>query len=65
MDEMVFAPDLRCALFDRTLPLTPFRRTRMISERWPARIQQHDKQTGSRGVVPATTALYRLAPPAF
>jgi transcription-repair coupling factor (superfamily II helicase) len=72
MDEMAFfAPDLRCALFPdwETLPYDTFSPHQdLISERLATlwRIQQHDKDTGADVVlVPATTALYRLAPPSF
>jgi transcription-repair coupling factor (superfamily II helicase) len=66
-----FAPDLRCALFPdwETLPYDTFSPHQdLISERLATlwRIQQRDKDTGADVVVvPATTALYRLAPPAF
>ena len=72
MDEMAFfAPDLRCALFPdwETLPYDAFSPHQdLISERLATlwRIQQRSKDTGADVViVPATTALYRLAPPAF
>ncbi|WP_341903488.1 transcription-repair coupling factor [Polaromonas sp. YR568] len=72
MDELAFfAPDLRCALFPdwETLPYDTFSPHQdLISERLATlwRIQQRDKDTGADLViVPATTALYRLAPPAF
>ena len=72
MDEMAFfAPDLRCALFPdwETLPYDAFSPHQdLISERLATlwRIQQRDKETGADVViVPATTALYRLAPPSF
>jgi hypothetical protein len=72
IDEMAFfAPDLRCALFPdwETLPYDTFSPHQdLISERLATlwRIQQRDKDTGADVVVvPATTALYRLAPPAF
>ncbi len=72
MDEMAFfAPALRCALFPdwETLPYDSFSPHQdLISERLATlwRIQQRDKETGADVViVPATTALYRLAPPAF
>ena len=72
MDEMsFFAPDLRCALFPdwETLPYDTFSPHQdLISERLATlwRIQQRDKDTGADVVlVPATTALYRLAPPSF
>ncbi|MCZ8258229.1 MAG: transcription-repair coupling factor, partial [Polaromonas sp.] len=72
MDEIAFfAPDLRCALFPdwETLPYdTVAPHQDLISERLATlwRIQQRDKETGADVViVPATTALYRLAPPSF
>ncbi|MEO5606745.1 MAG: CarD family transcriptional regulator, partial [Polaromonas sp.] len=72
MDEMAFfASELRCALFPdwETLPYDAFSPHQdLISERLATlwRIQQRDKETGADVViVPATTALYRLAPPAF
>jgi len=66
-----FAPHLRCALFPdwETLPYDTFSPHQdLISERLATlwRIQQRDKETGADVViVPATTALYRLAPPSF
>jgi len=72
IDEMAFfAPGLRCALFPdwETLPYDQFSPHQdLISERLSTlwRISQKDKDTGADVVlVPATTALYRLAPPAF
>ncbi len=72
MDEIAFfSPELRCALFPdwETLPYDTFSPHQdLISERLATlwRIQQHDKETGADVViVPATTALYRLAPPSF
>jgi transcription-repair coupling factor (superfamily II helicase) len=72
LDEMAFfGPDLRCALFPdwETLPYDTFSPHQdLISERLATlwRIQQRDRETGADVViVPATTALYRLAPPAF
>lgn len=72
MDEMAFfSPGLRCALFPdwETLPYDSFSPHQdLISERLATlwRIQQRDKDTGADVVlVPATTALYRLAPPSF
>jgi transcription-repair coupling factor (superfamily II helicase) len=72
MDEIAFfAPDLRCALFPdwETLPYDTFSPHQdLISERLATlwRIQQRDKETGADVViVPATTALYRLAPHSF
>lgn len=71
-DELAFfAPGLRCALFPdwETLPYDTFSPHQdLISERLATlwRISQNDKETGADVViVPATTALYRLAPPAF
>ncbi len=66
-----FAPDLRCALFPdwETLPYDTFSPHQdLISERLATlwRISQRDRESGADVVlVPATTALYRLAPPAF
>jgi transcription-repair coupling factor (superfamily II helicase) len=66
-----FAPTLRCALFPdwETLPYDTFSPHQdLISERLATlwRISQRDKDTGADVViVPATTALYRLAPPSF
>ena len=72
MQELAFfAPDLRCALFPdwETLPYDTFSPHQdLISERLATlwRIQQRKKETGADVViVPATTALYRLAPPGF
>ncbi len=72
IDEMAFfAPELRCALFPdwETLPYDSFSPHQdLISERLATlwRIQQRDKETGADVVViPATTALYRVAPPSF
>jgi transcription-repair coupling factor (superfamily II helicase) len=72
IDEMVFfAPDLRCVLFPdwETLPYDTFSPHQdLISERLATlwRISQREKETGADVViVPATTALYRLAPPSF
>ncbi|MDD2882327.1 MAG: transcription-repair coupling factor [Rhodoferax sp.] len=72
IDEMAFfAPNLRCVLFPdwETLPYDTFSPHQdLISERLATlwRISQHDKDTGADVViVPATTALYRLAPPSF
>ncbi|WP_309678381.1 transcription-repair coupling factor [Polaromonas sp.] len=72
MDEIAFfAPTLRCALFPdwETLPYDTFSPHQdLISERLATlwRIQQRNKETGADVViVPATTALYRLAPPSF
>jgi transcription-repair coupling factor (superfamily II helicase) len=66
-----FSPDLRCALFPdwETLPYDSFSPHQdLISERLATlwRISQRDKAQGVDVVlVPATTALYRLAPPRF
>ena len=66
-----FAPHLRCALFPdwETLPYDSFSPHQdLISERLATlwRISQRDKAQGADVVlVPATTALYRLAPPRF
>ncbi|ROZ76946.1 transcription-repair coupling factor [Ramlibacter sp. WS9] len=62
-----FAPDLRCALFPdwETLPYDTFSPHQdLISERLATlwRISQGDADVV---VVPATTALYRVAPPSF
>ncbi len=72
IDEMAFfAPQLRCALFPdwETLPYDTFSPHQdLISERLATlwRISQKDKDTGADVVlVPATTALYRVAPPSF
>ena len=66
-----FAPSLRCALFPdwETLPYDTFSPHQdLISERLATlwRISQRDKETGADVIiVPATTALYRVAPPSF
>jgi transcription-repair coupling factor (superfamily II helicase) len=72
LDEIVFfAPALRCVLFPdwETLPYDAFSPHQdLISERLATlwRISQRDKDSGADLViVPATTALYRLAPPSF
>ncbi len=68
IDEMAFfAPELRCALFPdwETLPYDSFSPHQdLISERLATlwRISQREADVI---LVPATTALYRLAPPAF
>jgi transcription-repair coupling factor (superfamily II helicase) len=68
LEELVFfAPELRCALFPdwETLPYDTFSPHQdLISERLAAlwRISQGDADVI---VVPATTALYRVAPPSF
>ncbi len=76
MDELAFfAPELRCALFPdwETLPYDTFSPHQdLISERLATLWRLHSA-SGQRGeqagadvvIVPATTALYRLAPPAF
>jgi transcription-repair coupling factor (superfamily II helicase) len=72
MEEMAFfAPELRLALFPdwETLPYDSFSPHQdLISERLATlwRIQQRDRDNGADVViVPAATALYRLAPPGF
>nr|WP_314706257.1 transcription-repair coupling factor [uncultured Comamonas sp.] len=72
IEEMAFfAPQLRCALFPdwETLPYDTFSPHQdLISERLATlwRIRERDHQHGADVVlVPATTALYRLAPPSF
>ncbi len=76
LDEIAFfAPDLRCVLFPdwETLPYDTFSPHQdLISERlatlWRLHVAggQRDQQSGADVViVPATTALYRLAPPSF
>ena len=66
-----FAPDVRCALFPdwETLPYDTFSPHQdLISERLATlwRISQRDRNNGADLVlIPATTALYRLAPPSF
>jgi len=75
MDEIAFfAPDLRCVLFPdwETLPYDTFSPHQdLISERLATlwRLHASGGQQGKDGadlvIVPATTALYRLAPPAF
>ncbi len=72
LDEIAFfAPTLRCALFPdwETLPYDTFSPHQdLISERLATlwRIRQRNQETGADVViVPATTALYRLAPPSF
>ena len=72
LDELpFFAPNLRCALFPdwETLPYDSFSPHQdLISERLATlwRIQQRKAEDGADVViVPATTALYRLAPPSF
>jgi transcription-repair coupling factor (superfamily II helicase) len=72
LDELAFfAPTLRAAVFPdwETLPYDTFSPHQdLISERLATlwRISQRDHETGADVVlVPATTALYRLAPPSF
>ncbi len=72
LQEIVFfAPEVRVALFPdwETLPYDAFSPHQdLISERLATlwRINQHRKDDGADVViVPATTALYRLAPPSF
>ncbi len=72
IDEIAFfAPTLRCVLFPdwETLPYDTFSPHQdLISERLATlwRISEHDQDSGADVVlVPATTALYRLAPPSF
>ena len=72
MDEVAFfAPGLRCAIFPdwETLPYDTFSPHQdLISERLATlwRINQRDKSDCADLVfIPATTALYRLAPPSF
>ncbi|MBU0590152.1 MAG: transcription-repair coupling factor [Gammaproteobacteria bacterium] len=76
MEEIAFfAPELRCALFPdwETLPYDTFSPHQdLISERLATLWRLHDasgQREGDSGVdvviVPATTALYRLAPPSF
>ena len=72
LDELAFfAPSLRCALLPdwETLPYDSFSPHQdLISERLATlwRIRQKEQDTGADVViVPATTALYRLAPPSF
>ena len=72
IDEIAFfAPSLRCAVFPdwETLPYDTFSPHQdLISERLATlwRISQRSQEQGVDLVLmPATTALYRLAPPAF
>ena len=67
-----FAPGLRCALFPdwETLPYDGFSPHQdLISERLATLWRIHTRGGGDNGadlvLVPAATALYRLAPPAF
>jgi len=70
-----FAPEIRCALFPdwETLPYDSFSPHQdLISERlatlWRIHSRgqaQHSEASADVVLVPATTALYRLAPPAF
>ncbi len=72
MDELVFfAPDLRCVMFPdwETLPYDTFSPHQdLISERlatlWRIKQRNH-AESADVVLVPATTALYRLAPPSF
>lgn len=68
IDEMAFfAPELRCALFPdwETLPYDSFSPHQdLISERL-ATLWRISQKEADVVLVPATTALYRLAPPAF
>ncbi|MFM7000985.1 MAG: transcription-repair coupling factor, partial [Limnohabitans sp.] len=72
MDELVFfAPGLRCVMFPdwETLPYDTFSPHQdLISERlatlWRIKQRNHD-ESADVVLVPATTALYRLAPPSF
>jgi transcription-repair coupling factor (superfamily II helicase) len=72
MDELVFfVPDLRCVMFPdwETLPYDTFSPHQdLISERlatlWRIK-QRHHAESADVVLVPATTALYRLAPPSF
>jgi transcription-repair coupling factor (superfamily II helicase) len=72
LDEIpFFEPTLRCALFPdwETLPYDTFSPHQdLISERLATlwRINQRDQEQGADIILlPATTALYRLAPPSF
>ncbi|MDB5825921.1 MAG: transcription-repair-coupling factor, partial [Variovorax sp.] len=68
IDELAFfAPELRCALFPdwETLPYDSFSPHQdLISERL-ATLWRISQKEADVVLVPATTALYRLAPPAF
>ncbi|XAH21816.1 transcription-repair coupling factor [Xylophilus sp. GW821-FHT01B05] len=68
IDELAFfAPELRCALFPdwETLPYDTFSPHQdLISERL-ATLWRISQGEADLVIVPATTALYRLAPPAF
>ena len=68
MDELAFfAPDLRCTLFPdwETLPYDTFSPHQdLISERL-ATLWRISQGEADMVIVPATTALYRVAPPAF
>ena len=72
MDEMAFfAPGLRCVMFPdwETLPYDTFSPHQdLISERlatlWRIRQRNHP-EAADVVLIPATTALYRLAPPSF
>ncbi len=77
MEEIAFfAPDLRCALFPdwETLPYDTFSPHQdLISERlatlWRlhqhSQLKAHSEESADVVIIPATTALYRLAPPSF
>ncbi len=77
MEEFAFfAPDLRCALFPdwETLPYDTFSPHQdLISERlatlWRlhqhSQLKTHSDESTDVVIIPATTALYRLAPPGF
>ena len=77
MEEIAFfAPDLRCALFPdwETLPYDTFSPHQdLISERlatlWRlhqhSQLKAHSDESADVVIIPATTALYRLAPPSF
>ncbi len=72
MEELVFfAPELRCVMFPdwETLPYDTFSPHQdLISERlatlWRIK-QRHHAESADVVLLPATTALYRLAPPSF
>src|SRR6187431_2702957 len=68
IDEIAFfAPELRCALFPdwETLPYDSFSPHQdLISERL-ATLWRISQKEADVVLVPATTALYRVAPPAF
>ncbi|MBM3397744.1 MAG: transcription-repair coupling factor, partial [Betaproteobacteria bacterium] len=72
MEELVFfSPNLRCVMFPdwETLPYDTFSPHQdLISERlatlWRIQQRQH-AESADVVLIPATTALYRLAPPSF